>query len=158
MYDIQQCFICCPSVSTVSEDAEIEPRTVATLTLTARRFYHLARSHPPNYLARDIFTLLINSSHFCGTNSSKDPIFALSENNFIGTFWVMRPKSRPVGNTGLKVLLILYEVALLEHGGGVLVGLCRPPLLPLPPHDPVHECKLLFILLLLMLAAIHLYQ
>ncbi len=69
----------------------------------------------------------------------------------------MRPKSRPVGNTGLKVLLlILYEVALLEQGGGG-DGLCRPPL-PLPPHDPVHECTLLFILLLLMLAGIPLNE
>ncbi len=31
---------------TVSEDAWIEPRTVAILTLTARRSGHLARSHP----------------------------------------------------------------------------------------------------------------
>jgi hypothetical protein len=31
MYDIQHCFICRPSDSTVSEDAEIEPRTVATI-------------------------------------------------------------------------------------------------------------------------------
>jgi hypothetical protein len=31
---------------TVSEDAGIEPRTVATLALTARRSNHLARSHP----------------------------------------------------------------------------------------------------------------
>jgi hypothetical protein len=29
-YDIQHCFICRPSDSTVSEDAGIEPRTVAT--------------------------------------------------------------------------------------------------------------------------------
>ncbi len=71
----------------------------------------------------------------------------------------MRPKSRPAGNTGLKVLLlVLYEVALLKHGGEGVGGLCRPPLRPLPTHDPVHECTLLFILLLLMLAAIHLYQ
>jgi hypothetical protein len=69
----------------------------------------------------------------------------------------MRPKSRPVGNTGLKVLLlILYEVALLEQQNGGGEGLSCPPL-PLPMHDPVHECTL-FILLLLMLAAIHLYQ
>ncbi len=32
--------------STVSEDSEIATRTVATLTLTARRTNHLARSHP----------------------------------------------------------------------------------------------------------------
>jgi hypothetical protein len=30
----------------VSEDAGIEPRTVATLALTARRSKHSARSHP----------------------------------------------------------------------------------------------------------------
>jgi hypothetical protein len=34
MYVIQHCFICRPSNSTVSEDAGIEPRTVATLALT----------------------------------------------------------------------------------------------------------------------------
>ena len=46
MYVIQPCFICRPSDSTVSEDAEIEPGTVATSALTARRSNHLARSHP----------------------------------------------------------------------------------------------------------------
>jgi hypothetical protein len=35
MYAIQHCFICRPLDSTVSEDAEIEPRSVATLALTA---------------------------------------------------------------------------------------------------------------------------
>jgi hypothetical protein len=43
-YVIQHCFICRPSDSTVSEDAGIEPRTVATLVLTARRSNHSARS------------------------------------------------------------------------------------------------------------------
>ncbi len=42
MYDIQQCFICRPSDSTVSEDAEIEPGTVATTALTVRRSNHSA--------------------------------------------------------------------------------------------------------------------
>ncbi len=37
--------ICRPSDSTVSEDAGIEPRTVATSALTARRSNHSARSH-----------------------------------------------------------------------------------------------------------------
>jgi hypothetical protein len=46
MYFIQHCFICRPSDSTVSEDAEIEPRTVATLELAVRRFNLSARSHP----------------------------------------------------------------------------------------------------------------
>jgi hypothetical protein len=42
MYVIQHCFICRPSDSTVSEDAGIEPRTVATLALTAIRSIHSA--------------------------------------------------------------------------------------------------------------------
>jgi hypothetical protein len=37
MYDIKHCFICRPSDSTVSEDAGIEPRTVATTALAVRR-------------------------------------------------------------------------------------------------------------------------
>ncbi len=45
MYVIQHCFICRPSETTVSEDAGIEPRSVAALTLTARRSNHSARSH-----------------------------------------------------------------------------------------------------------------
>ncbi len=47
MYDIQYCFICRPSDSTVSEDAGIEPRTVATTALAVRSFNHSARSNPP---------------------------------------------------------------------------------------------------------------
>jgi hypothetical protein len=42
MYDIQHCFICRPSDSTVSEDAGIGPRTVATTALTVRRSNHSA--------------------------------------------------------------------------------------------------------------------
>jgi hypothetical protein len=37
MYIVQHCFICRPSDSTVSEDAGIQPRTVATLALAVRR-------------------------------------------------------------------------------------------------------------------------
>jgi hypothetical protein len=46
MYDIQHCFICRPSDSTVSEDARIEPGTVATTALAVRRSNHSANSHP----------------------------------------------------------------------------------------------------------------
>jgi hypothetical protein len=46
MYDIQHCFICRPSDSTVSEDAGLKPRTVATTALAVRRSNHSARSHP----------------------------------------------------------------------------------------------------------------
>ncbi len=41
-----QYFICCHSDYTVSEDAGIEPGTVATLALAVRRSNHSARSHP----------------------------------------------------------------------------------------------------------------
>jgi hypothetical protein len=40
MYCIQHCFICRPSDSTVSEDAGIEPRTVAISALAVRRSNH----------------------------------------------------------------------------------------------------------------------
>ncbi len=46
MYFIQYCFICRPSNSTVSEDAGIEPRTVATSALAVRRSSQSATSHP----------------------------------------------------------------------------------------------------------------
>ncbi len=42
---IQHYFICRPSDSTVSEDAGIEPRTVANLALAVRLSNHSARSH-----------------------------------------------------------------------------------------------------------------
>jgi hypothetical protein len=45
---IQHCFICCPSDSIVSEEAGIEPRTVATSAMAVRRSNH-SRSHPLNY-------------------------------------------------------------------------------------------------------------
>ncbi len=46
MYVIQHCFICRPSNSTESETVGFKPRSVATLSLTARHSNHLARSHP----------------------------------------------------------------------------------------------------------------
>jgi hypothetical protein len=46
MYFIQQCFICRPLDSTVSEDAGIEPRTAATFALACRHSNNSARSHP----------------------------------------------------------------------------------------------------------------
>ncbi len=47
---IQNCFICRLSDSTLSEDSGIEPRTVATLVLTARRSNYSPRSHPKIFL------------------------------------------------------------------------------------------------------------
>ncbi len=46
MYFIQHYLSAAPPDSTVSEDAVIEPRTVATLALAVSRSNQLARSHP----------------------------------------------------------------------------------------------------------------
>ncbi len=47
MYDIQHCFICRPSDSTVPEDAEIEPRTVVTrYGIGCQVSNHSPGSHP----------------------------------------------------------------------------------------------------------------
>jgi hypothetical protein len=46
MYVIQHGFICRPSDSTVSEDAGIELKAVATSALAVRCSNHSARSHP----------------------------------------------------------------------------------------------------------------
>jgi hypothetical protein len=72
MYVLQHCFICRPSDSTVSEDVGIEPRTVTTLALTARRSNHSARSHPfrfnlENYTLETVLnniSLIILGRHF----------------------------------------------------------------------------------------------
>ncbi len=58
MYCIQHCFICRPSDSTVSEDAGIEPRTVATSALAVRRSNHWARSHPLYILLKYMYSSL----------------------------------------------------------------------------------------------------
>jgi hypothetical protein len=79
MYDIQHCFTCRPSDSTVSEDAGIELRTVATTALAVRRSNlsaryrpHSARSHPliNTYVDNDLLHLLQGMGHV---------VFALDE-------------------------------------------------------------------------------
>jgi hypothetical protein len=50
MYFSQHCFICRPSDYTVSEGTGIEPKTVATSALTARRSNHSARSQSHQHL------------------------------------------------------------------------------------------------------------
>jgi hypothetical protein len=52
IYYIQHRFVCRPSDSTVSEDAGIETRTVATSALAVRRSNHSARSHPHSARSR----------------------------------------------------------------------------------------------------------
>jgi hypothetical protein len=51
---IQHCFICRLSDSTVSEDAEIDPRTVATLALTVGRSNDKILSNTPLDLFRHL--------------------------------------------------------------------------------------------------------
>jgi hypothetical protein len=51
MYDIQHCFVCRPSDSTVAEDAGIEPRAVATAALAVRR-----SNRAPNGQERDVIS------------------------------------------------------------------------------------------------------
>jgi hypothetical protein len=55
-YFIHYCFICRPSDSTVSEEAGIEPRTVATMPLAVRSSDHLARLNI-KYPRREITSL-----------------------------------------------------------------------------------------------------
>jgi hypothetical protein len=52
LYVIQHCFICRPSDSTVSADAGIEPRTVATLAQKAKLSHHSARSHQLRFIEK----------------------------------------------------------------------------------------------------------
>jgi hypothetical protein len=59
-YNIQYCFICCPSDSTVPTDAGVEPRTVATGALEVRR---------SNHYRLDLISLLLDISQpFSFTN------------------------------------------------------------------------------------------
>ncbi len=60
-YFIQHCFICSPPDSTVSNDAGIEPRTVATTALAVRRSKHTAKSHPKTAKSHPLRLNLIHS-------------------------------------------------------------------------------------------------
>jgi hypothetical protein len=62
MYVIKHCFICRPSDFTVSEDAVIKPRTVATLAMSARRYNHSAGSHPRNVIAKRVLFFKVSDS------------------------------------------------------------------------------------------------
>ncbi len=50
----QHCFICRPSDFTVSEDAGIDPRTVATSVSAIRRSSHSATSHPQSAISHPL--------------------------------------------------------------------------------------------------------
>jgi hypothetical protein len=59
MYDIQHCFICRLSDSTMAEDFGIEPRTVATTALAVRRTNHTDSQSARN---TDMMTYLRHTS------------------------------------------------------------------------------------------------
>ncbi len=64
---------CRPSGYNVSEDAEIEPRTVATFALTPRRSNYSAKSHPQlGHISHNHFFVLKStlSIHILGTHGS----------------------------------------------------------------------------------------
>jgi hypothetical protein len=61
-YQPQHCFICRLSDSVVSEDAGIEPRTVATSVLAVRRSNHSARSQVCIILLQYTRSLFLNRS------------------------------------------------------------------------------------------------
>jgi hypothetical protein len=58
MYCIQDCLVCRPLDSAVSEAAWIKPRTVATSALAVRRSNHWARSHPYSARSHPLFFIL----------------------------------------------------------------------------------------------------
>jgi hypothetical protein len=79
MYCIQHCFICRPSDSSVSEDAGIEPRTVATSALAVRHSNHSDRSYPTvrywyysSDYTRIVQDLRIVDSHTLDSNNSSE--------------------------------------------------------------------------------------
>ncbi len=78
-YNIQHCFICCPSDSTVPTDAGIEPRTVATGALAVRRSNHLARSCHPDHLHGylPLVSLTVWLPYFLSTWLSGYPSYSL---------------------------------------------------------------------------------
>jgi hypothetical protein len=76
MYDIQHCFICRPSDSTVSEDAGIGPRTVATTALAVRRTNHSARSHPLNF-PRFVFWIFFEQDSDSDFVRNETPLIAV---------------------------------------------------------------------------------
>ncbi len=59
MYVIQHCFIGRPSISTVSEDVGIEPRTVGTLAYAVRRSNHSAHLHRLDLIWSNLSPLFI---------------------------------------------------------------------------------------------------
>jgi hypothetical protein len=72
IYVIQHCFISHPSDSTVSEDAGIEPRTIAALALAARRSNHSVRSHPRSDKISSIVYIFIHILYFGRLNATCD--------------------------------------------------------------------------------------
>ncbi len=87
MYFIYHCFICRPLHSTVSEDAGIEPRTVATSALAVRRSDHTRfdlKGHFWN-IHRKIYLNCNANPHTLGLAIVKYYIFC-AKNNWVFSF------------------------------------------------------------------------
>ena len=82
MYNIKHCCICRP---TVSEDAGIEPRTVATTTLTVRRSNHFARSYPQQDI---LLSKIGNAGDRRSLQPSKDNIQHFKTWKFYSFFYI----------------------------------------------------------------------
>ncbi len=103
MYCIQHCFVCRPSDSTVSEDAGIKPKIVATMELAVRRSNHSAKSHsciivwPPQGLQGDVVYLFwpIASSYTeskCGGRGGDCGVSVSANENSCAHHVTMKPK------------------------------------------------------------------
>jgi hypothetical protein len=73
MFFIEHCFICRPSDSILSEDAGIEPRTVATSALAVRRTKHSATYHPLGCILYGTFFRLILTKLYDGLAGAQVP-------------------------------------------------------------------------------------
>ena len=107
---IQHYFICRQSDSTVSENAGIEPRTVATSALALRRPNHSARSHPQLGQISSILILYFCSMGsqlfsrwriFCWLNHSTvfHTVSCFYITPWLQCFWQLQFMSRPMSQS-----------------------------------------------------------
>ncbi len=90
MYCIQHCFICRPSDATVSGDAGIEPRTVATSALAVWHSNHSARSHPTVH-TWDTWWLVSRASGRGVVDTPVDPLWSAFRHS---CWFLLSPKYR----------------------------------------------------------------
>jgi hypothetical protein len=125
MYFVQHCFICRPSDSTVSEDAGIEPRTVATSAMAVRRSSHSATSHPRlGYISSTTRLHLIHDS------ATSHPLFGYISSNSATS----RPRS---ATSHLRIVRVIARFSTIRIG--------RESFQPLAPYSRFY--RTLFIII-----------